>query len=458
MGFERIDLPANESMGLLGTTYLIDVGHGFSLGPAVYGAISGQRGGLFTIGAELAWSTRLAGPLMLQAGYYAGGGGGAAAPVGGGLMLRPHADLLWDFGRFKAGLSLSQVRFPSGNIDSRQIGLVVSADTDFSFASGGSRSTTTASGMGFDRMVAVAGSYAPPRGSRLRSGAEMGRHLQIVGMRFERFINREPALTGPRAYWGVEANGGAGGGVAGYAEYLGILGVEWAGQDARWRAGLRGALGMSGGGDVDMGGGALGKASAYAGWQLTRDLSLLGEVGYAKALDGRFRAPFAAVNLAWDIDGPAYRAHESAPHPAVRTEWVAGIGAYRAARQNGTTQMLHNVVLKANRFLDDYWYVTAQVHSAYSGNAGGYTAGLFGGGIQSPSWAGWQASAELLVGAGGGGGVASGGGALLQPMAYLTYNLTPSLSTRLGVGRVKSAGGSLSSPVGELLLAFSFGV
>ena len=42
---------------------------------AAYGAITGQRGGLFTIGVELAWRQRIAGPLALDLGYYAGGGG-----------------------------------------------------------------------------------------------------------------------------------------------------------------------------------------------------------------------------------------------------------------------------------------------------------------------------------------------------------------------------------------------
>jgi hypothetical protein len=118
IGFEKVSLPRDEKMGLVGTTYLVDLGHGLSFGPAVYGAITGRRGGLFTVGAELAWSRRLAESLDLDLGYYAGGGGGGAAPVGGGLMLRPHADLLWDFGPFRAGISWSQVRFPSGDISS----------------------------------------------------------------------------------------------------------------------------------------------------------------------------------------------------------------------------------------------------------------------------------------------------------------------------------------------------
>jgi len=106
LGIEKVHLPGNEAMGLVGSTYLVDIGHGLWIGPAAYGAISGQRGGLFTFGAEAAWRAPLPGPLALDLGFYAGGSGGGAAPVGGGLMLRPHADLTWNFGPYRAGVSL----------------------------------------------------------------------------------------------------------------------------------------------------------------------------------------------------------------------------------------------------------------------------------------------------------------------------------------------------------------
>src|SRR5687768_7687284 len=41
LGIERTTLPGNEHMGLVGTSYLIDLGGGVTGGPAAYGAISG---------------------------------------------------------------------------------------------------------------------------------------------------------------------------------------------------------------------------------------------------------------------------------------------------------------------------------------------------------------------------------------------------------------------------------
>lgn len=465
LGYERIELPGNEGLGLVGTTYLMDIGSGFALGPAAYGAITGQRGGLFTLGAELAWRTRIAGPLELEAGYYVGGGGGGNAPVGGGLMVRPHADLLWNFGRYKAGLSASQVRFANGRIDSKQVGLVLSADTDFSFihprADGSLPAALGASGMGFDRIVPVVGAYFPPSGTARVSGAPMGPRLYYVGARLERFMQRERSGASIAPYWGIETAGAAGGGVAGYAEYLATLGAETSPWGPATTLGARVAVGMGGGGDVSLGGGLLVKTSLYGAVKISRDLSLGLEAGYAKAPDGEFKAPFASLNLNWALDTPGAAGGTSlasGPGPAVKTEWVVGVGTYRAARTDGSTRSLQNVVLKGNRFVADNVYVTAQAHSAYSGQAGGYTAGLVGAGYESPQWANFKVGAELLVGAAGGGGVATGGGALVQPMGYLSYKLGESLTARVGLGRIRSNSGQLSSNVGEVLVAFPFGV
>src|SRR5690349_18242308 len=68
-GVERIELPGHERLGLVGASYLLQPLPGLHVGPALYGAASGRRGGLFVIGAEAAWRLRLGGPLQLQAGF-----------------------------------------------------------------------------------------------------------------------------------------------------------------------------------------------------------------------------------------------------------------------------------------------------------------------------------------------------------------------------------------------------
>ncbi len=451
IGYETITLPGDERMGLVGLTYLVEARPGLCLGPAVYGAASGQRGGFFTIGAEAALCTQLVGPLGLQAGLYVGGGGGAAAPVGGGLMLRPYANLLWDFGPFRAGVSVSSVNFPNGDIDSSQVGVVFDMPMSFGYLPVGSakpaRLGSTRNGMGFDRVLAVGGVYRPRSGSLGTSGTPLPSNIGYVGARAETFL-------WPDVYVGLEANGAASGGVDGYAEILGSVGAEFPLGDSGVKLGGRLAFGMGGGGDMPTGGGLLGKAALDLSVPLSRDLSLGLEAGWASAPQGDFSAPFASVALRWALD----------PLPGVapvlvRQEWSAGVEMYTdAARKNGSSASMQNVSFKYSRFIGDTLYLTGQVQSAYQGNAGAYTAGLFGVGGQWRWDTGILAGAEMLAGAAGGGGVDTGSGAIVKPMGYVGAQLTKPLSLRLGAGWIKAFNGELSSPVVDLTLTFAFDV
>lgn len=447
LGVENVALPAGETMGLIGASYLLELGHGLCAGPAVYGAVTGQRGGLFVVGAEAAWCTRIAGPLRLEAGLFVGGGGGGAAPVGGGLMLRPHVDLLWDSGAWRAGVSLSRVSFPSGDIGSTQLGLVVEFPTAFTHLPPGNAAVPGASGLGFDRVLAVAGAYLPPSGSTGNDGRPLGQRIGLVGLRAERRI-------APHLFGGVEANGAASGGAAGYAEALAEVGAEAPLADERLVLSARVALGMGGGGAVPVGGGLLVKAAAGAQWRIAPELGLAVEGGWARAPQGSFSAPFASLALRWDLDAPAAAAPGSA-----RQVFGGGVETYRAAaRRTGPPQSLSNVVLRMDRFVGDAAYLTGQVRSAFAGDAGAFAVGLFGAGAQARLDHGWRVGAELLAGAAGGGGVDVGSGAVVQPMAFVAVDLTPAIALRLGAGRVMAVNGPLASTAADLTLSFAYGV
>lgn len=451
IGYETVDLPGAERMGLVGLSYLVQPAEGLCVGPAVYGAASGQRGGFFTIGAEAALCARVYGPLNVVAGLYLGGGGGASAPQGGGLMLRPHVDLLWDFGPLRAGVSWSKVYFPNGDIDSDQLGFIVDLPMSFGYAQPGRGSQASwgggRGGMGFDRILAVAGVYAPRGDTPGISGGPLPSHIGYVGARAE-------TQLGPALYVGLEANGAASGGVDGYAEILGTLGSDIALGDGAVRLGGRVALGMGGGGDIDTGGGLLAKAALDFSLPLSRDLRLGLEAGWVHAPQGDFSAPFGSLALHWALDAlPGV-----APVP-VRQEWSAGAEMFfDAARKDGSERDLQSVAFKYSRFVGQHLYLSGQVQSAYQGGAGGFTVGLFGVGAQWRSGSGWLAGAEFLAGAAGGGGVDTGGGAVIKPMAYAGWELTPATSLRLGTGWIKAPNGGLSSPVLDLSVVFAFDV
>jgi hypothetical protein len=457
ISFERMKLPGNEDLGLVGTGYLVDVGGGLSFGPAIFGAADGDRGGTFSFGAELAYRQRLFGPVKAEAGYYAGGGGGGSLPVGSGLMTRPHVDLLYDLGPFNVGVSWSRVRFVGTPIDSSQWGLVVSSNTEFTYVSRERRNLPLASigrpGAGFDRVQGVLGSYHPMGDNDRRGGGDLPGSIGTVGIRAERAFLAN-------AYWGLEANASVQSGVSGYAEYLGTVGMETGIGDQTFTLGARAALGMGGGGGVDTGGGLLVKGSAYGAMRLSRELAAMLEVGAISAPQGRFRASYASASLIWILDDVG---NVFSPSRTTRTEFSSGIERFDAARQGGRVKRLDAVVLKASRFLDDRLYITGEAHSAFHGQAGGYSAGLFGFGWQQPmgtpgSGPTWHVGLEALAGAGGGGGVDVRGGMLVQPNAYVGFDLGPTTALRVGMGQLRAQRGELKSSVVDVALVFSLGL
>lgn len=456
-GVERVKLPGQQRFGLAGASYLVEVAHGFSVGPALYGSVTGGQGGFAVMGVEGAWRRSLFGPLGIELGYFVGGGGGPGMPVGGGLMLRPHADLLWNFGGAQLGLSVSQVRFPNGRIDSTQAGLVIVADTDFRFLDGSklgvSRGTSPSgrTGVGFDRVQAVVGLMRPRGGSSRLGGAKLRDNIGLVGLRLEQALD-------DNAYWGLEANAAARGGIGGYQEYLASLGWERGFGGGRYSLGARAAVGMGGGGTVDVGGGLLLKVAGYATVRVAREFGLSVEGGMTRAPKSGFSAPYVSASLNWILDDPS---DVTAPLKVTRTEWSAGVERLRVERRDGTRPTISTAVLKVNRYVSPSLYVTAQGHSAIdggNGGTGGFRSGLLGAGARWALGPRVHVGGEIVAGAAGGGNVDNRGGAIVQPSLFAGYDITPSLALRGSVGRVKSIKGALDSTSVDAALVYTFGV
>ncbi|HEY1391997.1 MAG TPA: hypothetical protein VFV25_01395 [Methylibium sp.] len=452
LGFEQLRLPGSERLGLVGASLLFRTDSGWWLGPAVYGAATGERGGFFVGGAELQRRWTLVDHTQLVTGLYVGGGGGGAAPVGGGLMLRPALTLLQDFGGWQAGLSLSDVRFPSGDIHSHQLGLLLAWDGSYRYYDtaliGRPSFDIERSGLGLDRAGITLSQYRLPD----------GRHVDLVGVRAEQ-NDEASGLHG-----GIEAAAAAKGGAAGYMELLGSLGWEQALLPQALpslKLGLRGAVGLGGGGGVPNGGGAMAKAAATVGWQLVPGWRLALEAGIVRGWHGLPHERSAQIWLATDLGDSHRPSVLGATGEIQRNEWAFSLQhVQHADRKTGGRGSLDTLGLKLDHYLGDSFYLSGQAHSAYAGGAGAYSVGLLGAGLATPAAdRRWQLGAEVLAGAAGGGGVATGGGAIVQGLGWAAWRVGPSSQLRLGAGKVRSArSGGLNSPLVELAWSQSFGL
>jgi hypothetical protein len=447
VGVESVRLPEGERLGLVGTRLLFGVGDAWSAGPAVYGAATGRHGGFFVGGFEAEGRWALARDVALAGSLFVGGGGGGNAPVGGGLMLRPAVALMVRLGDWEAGVSVSDVRFPNGDIHSAQVGLLLSRSTTYRYADTtaiGSVARDDADGLGITGLALTAGSY------HLRDGS-----------------GRTPGLLGARASWGdpsgpwhwtAEAAAAAHGDAAGYMELLGGL---------AWRQPLpvlpalafdaRAAVGMAGGGAMPSGGGLIGKAAVGLSWAFAPGWRVGVEGGWLEGLHGQPRAPTWQATLE--------RSFERTPgEPAgsariERNEWIAGVQVLtHVERKDGSHGAIETLGGGLNRAVDGGpFYLSLQAYSAFGGGAGAYSIGLVGAGVAS-ALGPWRAGAEALIGASGGGGVQTRGGALVKALAWVGVATSRDSELRLGAGGLRSLQGDLTTPLVELTWSRAFGL
>lgn len=434
-GYERIELPDGEGMGLLRVSELVEFSPGWWAGASLYGAASGRRGGLFTWGAEVERRWRLGERLELGTTLYVGAGGGAAAPVGGGLMLRPSLVLDYGFGNWRAGVSASQVRFPSDSpIRSTQWGLHLAYDHEARYTAPGAASGD-GGGIGMRRVGLLVGQY---------DAANAGGSAGLVGARLSWPLGDRLSAT-------FDMLGAATGEADGFAEFTGgVLGL-W----PLWgplSVGGQVQVGLAGGGAVPTGPGPIGKASLAAALDFG-DWRVLVQGGRVRAFDGDLASRFVQVAVDAAIG--------SETGPVRNTTAAFTVQRWQqAARKTGGEPGITTAGFKFRRDLGGPWYAAAQAHGAATGNAGAFSVGGIGAGFawRPDAAPAWRAGAELLAGAAGGGGIDNGGGALLQGMVWGGRDVGRFSRVELGLGAVKSVKGELSTPMVELAWTLEFGL
>ena len=465
--FEEIDMPDDgEEMGLYGIGAYERFKPWMYGGITAYGAATGRRGGFFTGGYTLGIETQLTDNLFFDAGGYAGAGGGGAAADGGGLHIRPHIGLKYDFSSVLLGLNYSYIDFPNGEISSDAIALSI----DFPFSSlidnSEKNGETTADYFGADwsnlsrhrsHLAARVRAYSPESGSKTTSGESLNNSLGLVGVEYSYFLDDNWFAT-------FETAGAASGGVGGYAELLAGLGYRLP-LTKNDRLALLPALtiGGAGGGDVGTNGGFVARANLGIEYRLSTDLSLIMDGGYLTAPEGNFDTKYVGINLAYVMETFA-QDQKGAPLEKAdsiqTTKWrfrPAHQWYFDAQRRDGSSKDMQLLGGKIDWMGGNWWYLTGQGLSAYGGGAGGYSEGHWGVGVFSPSWNNWQIYGEILIGAGGGGGIDSGSALLYKPSIGLEYNLNKNFSFQTGIGKVISKEGNLDANTLDVSLVWRFG-
>lgn len=457
---EKLPVAPGIKMGLAGLHALRPVTPNLSIGPSVFGATTGDRGGFFGWGLSTAYRWRH-GPWSAEAGLFVGGGGGSPAWVGGGLMLRPSLLLSRDVGPLRLGLGVSQVNFPSGTVRATLpfASLAWTGDALFGPPGGGpglasegwsDRAWPTETG-------ATLGQYTLRKGSARRDGMGNAPPLRVGGLVLRRDLPGTPLgdASGLRPYWLLSTAGSITAAYAGYAEFLGGLGLRHALPFYPPLAlRVEAALGSGGAGTaLDTAGGLLGKASLGLSWQAGRQVTVTALAGVTESR-GRFSAHEYRIEMAWrgwDVVPGGARSTDEPDTALAWKPWTAAAGwaQYTPMRRaDGSAPGLGVAVLKLEREIGPHWRLVGQAGIASNGNAGGYATGQLGVGWLGPALFDkrWRFGAEASLGAAGGGGVDVGDGIIGQVQGVARYAVTPGWALQIDAGWLRSRQGALSAP------------
>ncbi len=462
--YEVLTLPGEESMGLAGVNYLLHFTPWFYSGLGVYSAEYGMRGGFFTGGIDSGLMFNPFADFILSGGLFVGGGGGGAAPQGGGLMIRPYAGLMYDFGAVKFGGGFSRDIFPNGGIDSTQ--LFLQAEILFSFIlldnySGDINNIPPYELRGKSytnhKILALYQVYVPGRGVSDVDGYDsvnMGLAGIIWSMDLSRFI-----------FMHMQAAGAMAGESDGYAELFAGGGGRLYISDGSGGE-VKVSAGGAGGGRVDTGGGFVYKAGAGGFISVTEGVVISVDGFYLSTPSGSFRAKGVSAGIGGSFDilssgdrnsGTGMIGEMTPARWRLRLGSKSYLPSGNMRKSSPSDERVDLMTFMADRFICDNIYITGCAVGAYDGGAGGYAEGLFGAGfITDDFFYGLSLFVEAAAGAAGGGGLATDGGAVVHPMAGISWIVFHGVSIEISAGVINALKGKLSSPVVEAGLGYRF--
>ena len=111
---ELVSYNLEPTMGFMGLNYNIAINDWLYTGVGFHTAITGDQGGLFTLGVNLGINKQLYKSLYFDANVHFGGGGGYRSLVNGGGILIPNIGLQYKKNNFSFGVQYTYVNFFTG--------------------------------------------------------------------------------------------------------------------------------------------------------------------------------------------------------------------------------------------------------------------------------------------------------------------------------------------------------
>lgn len=471
---DKVSYALEPTMGFVGLNYNIPLNDWLYTGAGFHGAITGDQGGLFTLGINLGVNFPVYKNLYFDANVHFGGGGGYRSLVNGGGIIYPNAGLQYKKNGYSFGVQYGYVNFFTGIQKSDNVSFFVEIPTTLRIGSYADAQKTfdanTISKDGFWKKPAVKSvqqitfDYFYPQGNSRTDASTTPKYkpinhtLSILGFEYQRYLN-----TNTFIYAHVDAM--YGGLTAGFMDVFFGAGKNL---KVNNRINLFGKFGIgAAGGRIYPEGGLAIYPNAGFDVKITDKFGVSAHGGYHKAILGiaSFEAYTAGFSLKYyGLSGGTTHPFTNEKATAIKTQGIQ-LGVqnqtyFDVAKFGIPASDLQLIGLKVMYDINKRFYVAGEASFAYKGKSGGYAHGIFGLGIKSNKFANDKFSLffEAAAGVAGGGRVDSGEGVLVRPTAGINFHANDDLSFSISGGQMWSPFGNVNSSNINIGLSYGFSI
>lgn len=449
------DIPNEKNMGFTGIHYNLMLNDWSYAGLGLYGAVSGNRGGFFTLGVNAGIKKYFSDAFYVDTGFHFGGGGGASAPDGGGAFILPHLNLGYDFKDFSVNTGWSYVNFfDDGLIKGHQFNVAIEIPLHFSYANYNAAEEyadvevlNTKGWKSFAKKTSLMfhQNNLMIKGRTQRTGGLKynGETIRLAGFEFANYFTNN--------WFGFLKVDGAFDGIkAGYMDVFLGGGYLYSFNKNRTNLLAKFGVGAGGGGGIDTKGGFLIYPDISIEQKLFDDIFLALNTGFVMSPNSDVFTQTYGFGLKYYIERDGTKSDDKnfSSGKFKGLEIITKQDIYfNADRDTNIKQDMHQISLQVNLDLNKNIYVAGQTSFANFGDAGAYAEGIVGLGARTNPFFNGKGKLfiQALAGAAGGGGISTGEGLIVKPSAGFSYNLNDKLAFRTSGGHVKAKGGSLSS-------------
>jgi hypothetical protein len=470
--YKQVPYELNPRLGFVGLTYNIPINNWLYTGVGFHTAITGDQGGLFTLGVNLGVNLPIYKNLYFDANLHFGGGGGFRSLVNGGGIMYPNAGLQYKKNGYSFGVQYGYVNFFTGIQKSDNVSFFIEIPTLLRTSSyKDAQKTFKANNKSNDKfwkkpavksVQQLTFDYFFPIGRSRADATTTPRYkplretLSVLGFEYQRYVTANTFI-----YAHVDAM--YSGLVSGFMDLFFGVGknfIETKNINFFAKMGIGAA-----GGRIYPEGGLTMYPNAGFDIRITDKFGISAHGGYHRAIGGTFEAYTTGFSFKYyGLSGGTKDPFTGAKVSKIKARGV-GIGVqnqtyFNVAKDSGPNVDLQMISLRIVYDINRRFYLVGETSFAYEGKSGGYAHGIFGLGIRSNRFLNNKISTfiEATGGIAGGAGVDTGEGILARPTAGINYHLNDSFSFSLAAGQTWTPLGNVNSTNLNLGFAYNFSI